>query len=50
MPTAAEMVAKEKLDFVDIATTVGSHRALVELAAAHRLPTICQKPFAPDTG
>jgi len=44
---AAEMVAKEKLDFVDIATTVGSHRALVELAAAHRLPTICQKPFAP---
>ena len=44
---AAEMLAEEKLDFVDIATTVGSHRALVELAAAHRLPAICQKPFAP---
>jgi predicted dehydrogenase len=44
---ATEMMAKEQLDFVDIATTVGSHRALVELAAAHRLPTICQKPFAP---
>ena len=37
----------EELDFVDIATTVASHRALVELAAAHKLPTICQKPFAP---
>ena len=44
---AAEMMTKEKLDFVDIATTVNSHRALVELAAAHKLPTICQKPFAP---
>jgi predicted dehydrogenase len=47
---AAEMMAKEKLDFVDIATTVNSHRALVELAAAHKLPTICQKPFAPSLG
>ena len=44
---AAEMMPKEKLDFVDIATTVNSHRALVELAASHKLPTICQKPFAP---
>jgi len=44
---AAEMLTVEKLDFVDIATTVGSHRALVELAASHRIPTICQKPFAP---
>ena len=43
---AAEMMAKENLDFVDIATTVRSHRALVELAASHKLPTICQKPFA----
>lgn len=34
-------------DFVDIATTVGSHRALVELAASHKVPAICQKPFAP---
>ncbi|MBS3647810.1 Gfo/Idh/MocA family oxidoreductase [Pseudaminobacter sp. 19-2017] len=44
---AGEMLASEKLDFVDVATTVGSHRALVELAAAHKLPVICQKPFAP---
>lgn len=44
---AEEMMTKEKLDFVDIATTVTSHRALVELAVAHKLPTICQKPFAP---
>src|SRR5436853_7613799 len=43
---AAELFAREKLDFVDIATTVPSHRALVELAARHGIPVICQKPFA----
>ncbi|MBZ9821288.1 Gfo/Idh/MocA family protein [Mesorhizobium sp. CA4] len=44
---AAALFAGEKLDFVDVATTVGSHRPLVELAAANRVPVICQKPFAP---
>jgi predicted dehydrogenase len=44
---AVEMLDKEQLDFVDIATTVESHRPLVELTVSHRLPTICQKPFAP---
>ncbi len=44
--SAAEMFANQKLDFVDIATTVQSHRALVELAASHHVPVICQKPFA----
>lgn len=44
---AAEMFAGETLDFADIATTVGSHRPLVELAAANHIPVICQKPFAP---
>ncbi|WP_348641730.1 Gfo/Idh/MocA family protein [Aestuariivirga litoralis] len=44
---AAEMLKKEKLDFVDIATTVPTHRALCELVASHKLPMICQKPFAP---
>ncbi|TPK09205.1 Gfo/Idh/MocA family oxidoreductase [Mesorhizobium sp. B2-5-7] len=44
---AAELFAAETLDFVDIATTVGSHRALVEIAATHGVPVICQKPFAP---
>jgi predicted dehydrogenase len=43
---AAEMLRTEKLDFVDIATTVQTHKPLVELAATHRLPVICQKPFA----
>ena len=43
---AAAMLAAEGLDFVDIATTVPSHRALVELAARHGVPAICQKPFA----
>lgn len=44
---AAEMLRAEKLDFVDIATTAPSHRALVELAASLSIPVICQKPFAP---
>lgn len=45
---AAAMIAAERLDFVDIVTTVESHRSLVDLCAAARLPTICQKPFALD--
>jgi D-apiose dehydrogenase len=45
---AAALVAQEKLDFVDIATTVRSHRRLVELVARHGIAVICQKPFAPN--
>ncbi|MDX8533718.1 Gfo/Idh/MocA family oxidoreductase [Mesorhizobium sp. VK25A] len=44
---AAALFANETLDFVDIATTVNSHRSLVEMAADNRVPVICQKPFAP---
>jgi predicted dehydrogenase len=42
---AAAMIAEQKLDFVDIATMVSSHEALVTLAAQHGLAVICQKPF-----
>ena len=42
----AEVLAEVRPDFVDVATTVGSHRALVELAARHARLVICQKPFA----
>ena len=45
-PSAEALFGSEKLDFVDIATTVPSHRSLVELAARHNIPVICQKPFA----
>jgi len=44
---AAAMLDSEDLDFVDIATTMPSHKPLVELAAARRLPLIVQKPLAP---
>jgi D-apiose dehydrogenase len=44
---AAEMLEREKLDFVDIATTMESHAKLVGMAAARKLPTIVQKPLAP---
>lgn len=43
---AKEMLAKEQLEFVDIATTSGSHRTLVELAAPQVKLVICQKPMA----
>ena len=43
---AAAMLAATAPDFVDIATTVTTHRPLVELALAHGALTICQKPFA----
>ncbi|MFT4184984.1 MAG: Gfo/Idh/MocA family oxidoreductase [Rhizobium sp.] len=43
---AAALFADGGFDFVDIATTVQSHRALVEMAAKHKIPAICQKPFA----
>ena len=44
------MLREQKPDFVDIATTVASHRALVELAAAEKIPAIVQKPFGPIHG
>jgi D-apiose dehydrogenase len=44
---AKAMLASERLDFVDVVTTMPTHRPLVELAAAHKVPAIVQKPFAP---
>jgi predicted dehydrogenase len=44
--SAVEMLAHEQLDFVDVATRAASHLPLVRLAAANKLPTICQKPMA----
>lgn len=44
---AAAMLEAEKPDFVDIVTTVPSHRPLVELACRTGAKlVICQKPFA----
>lgn len=43
---AAALFKAEALDFVDIATTVQTHRPLVEQAADAGLHIICQKPFA----
>ena len=45
---AAAMLAKEKLDFVDIVTRMESHLAMVKLAAAKGVDIILQKPLAPD--
>lgn len=45
---AAEMLDRERLDFVDIATTMESHEGLVGMAAKRKIPTIVQKPLAPS--
>jgi predicted dehydrogenase len=43
-----ELLARERLDFMDIITDPGTHGRFVHMAAEHRLPVICQKPMAPD--
>lgn len=43
---AAQMLNEMNLDYVDIVTTVGSHKLLVEMAALAGVHVICQKPFA----
>ncbi len=43
---ADEMLRAERPDFADVATTVESHRPLVELCLTHGAATICQKPFS----
>jgi D-apiose dehydrogenase len=45
---AAEMLASESLDFVDIATRPDSHLSLLRLALERSVPVICQKPLAPN--
>ena len=45
---AEQMLQSEKPDFVDIITDVDTHSRFVHLAAAHRIPVICQKPMAPS--
>jgi len=46
--SAEEMLEREQLDFVDIATHAESHLDLVTLACQRRISIICQKPIAPD--
>ena len=46
--TAEDLFAREKLDFVDIATRPEHHLPLVRLATQAGVPAICQKPMAPS--
>lgn len=43
---AEELLQREQLDFVDIITSPDTHSELVHLAAAYKVPVICQKPMA----
>jgi predicted dehydrogenase len=42
----AEMIRRERPDFLDVITSVPGHVPLVKLAAEMRLPVLCQKPMA----
>ncbi len=42
-----KLLANEKIDFADVITDVDTHARFVALAAAHKLPVVCQKPLAP---
>lgn len=44
----AEMLDREKPDFVDIVTRPEAHLSLTELAASRAIQVICQKPMAPS--
>ena len=45
---AGALLAKERVDFVDIVTRMESHLPMVKLAAGHGVDIILQKPLAPD--
>ena len=45
---AEELLQKEEPDFIDVVTSVETHSKYVQLAAAHKLPVISQKPLAPS--
>lgn len=44
---AERMLADMRPDFLDVITNPSTHRPLVELAARHGVPVVCQKPLAP---
>jgi predicted dehydrogenase len=46
----ATLLEKVRPDFVDICTAVESHLPLARLAAARKIPILCQKPLAPHLG
>ena len=43
-----ELLASESLDFVDIITSVDTHKQFTIAAAKHGIDVICQKPMAPS--
>src|SRR5689334_11847770 len=44
----AALLVEQRLDFVDIATRMDTHKDLVLLAVSHGVNVIVQKPFAPS--
>ncbi len=44
---AAQMLARENLDAIDIITPVGQHAPLARMAADHGVHIVCQKPMTP---
>jgi predicted dehydrogenase len=44
---AEELLRRERPEFVDVVTDVGTHRHFVEMAARYQVTAVCQKPLAP---
>src|SRR5688500_2366422 len=45
---AEALIRETRPDFVDVITDVETHPHFVQLAAAHQVPVVCQKPMAPS--
>lgn len=41
-----DLLNNERIDFVDICSSIETHPQLTRMAAAHKLPVVCQKPLA----
>ena len=41
-----DLIQETAIDFMDVVTAVETHSDMVHLAAARRLPVVCQKPMA----
>ena len=46
--SAEKLLEAEKPDFLDVITDASTHSRFVNLAAAKKIPVICQKPMAPS--
>lgn len=47
-PSLDALLARERIDAIDIASSRESHASLLQTAIERRIPAICEKPLVPD--